>query len=251
MSPEYPLPPVRSVSQHRIGTAEEMQNYYELRPRIPDLTEDDRPRVVSSQLSEPRYNNNNGKSRSNHKRNSSNAAANKTLVQIKDPSEEFAIEAGNHGNGVDENNGDTFVNNSNSEEDEEQSPMLVGEARKKVHISSNTSVAGRRTRVPLSQSDVLIQYHAVHSDKEELPSKPLLNSNFNQEFHPDQNSINPTNKSMKETGAIPKRRKNAPIPSPLTIHPDEIISVPCEDSAVSPSLSASSRKQQRYNNFAH
>ena len=240
-SPDYPLPPVRSVSQHRIGTAEEMQNYYELRPRIPDLTEDEPPqRIVSSQLSQPRHNN--SKPRSIHKRSSSNAANNnnKSIVQIKDPSEHFDILSEPGGNGVHENNGD-YSNDNSDKEDEEGDPLLV-DSRKANH----TSV---RTKIPLSQSDVLIQYHTVHSEQEDHRHRqPILNSKHHQEFHPAQNSLNPV-KTMKETGAIPKRKKNAPIPSPLTIHPDEIISLPMDD--LSPSLSASNPKQQRYNNYAH
>ena len=54
--------------------------------------------------------------------------------------------------------------------------------------------------------------------------------------------------SIKETGAIPKKKKKTvPLPSPLTIHPDEIIALPMDD--LSPHLSASTQKPQH--NSAH
>ena len=64
------------------------------------------------------------------------------------------------------------------------------------------------------------------------------------ELHPDPNSVHWT-VPMRETGAIPKKKKTpVPLPSPLTIHPDEIIALPMDD--FSPHLSASTQKA-RYN----
>ena len=66
------------------------------------------------------------------------------------------------------------------------------------------------------------------------------------ELHPDPTSVHWT-VPMKETGAIPKKKKTpVTLPSPLTIHPDEIIALPMDDFSPHLSLSASTQKP-RYN----
>ena len=81
-------------------------------------------------------------------------------------------------------------------------------------------------------------------DTEQVSSDPAHQT----ELQPDQNSLHsavPHKYSMKETGAIPKiKKKTVPLPSPLTIHPDEIIALPMDD--LSPHLSASTQ-EPRYN----
>ena len=286
-SPDRPLlPPVRSVSQHRLGTAEEMQDYYELRPRIPDLTEDLddlHPEVVtSSRLSEPHNN--------NHKYNSHNKcrtfprpddqpasvepaqsaiSANyykNNLVQNKNSSKVFDKQAVVGGNTAAVNdNGDTFVNINDSEHlpkatSSSTLPRLGEHHSQRTGHSSRVEEANRTTNDTLDRSDtIVIQCHTVHLDNEHhLHSKePILNSNYhhNTDLHPELNSIAkvPNVKAMKDTGAIPKKKKPVPLPSPLTIHPDEIISVPIDDLSLSPNMSASTTKQQRYdyNHYAH
>ena len=68
-------------------------------------------------------------------------------------------------------------------------------------------------------------------------------TNRQPELHPDPSSVHWT-VPLKETGAIPKKKKTPVPPSPLTIHPDEIIALPMDD--FSPHLSASTQKP-RYN----
>ena len=103
----------------------------------------------------------------------------------------------------------------------------------------------RQPHVTLDQSD-------EEEEEEEASATGSLGNNdevatrtTNQtELHPDPNSVHWT-VPMRETGAIPKKKKTpVPLPSPLTIHPDEIIALPMDD--FSPHLSASTQKA-RYN----
>ena len=126
------LPPVRSVSQHRLGSGQEMQDYYELRPRQPDTSLD--------------HNYRHSKSDTEHLSNE---------------------------------NGD------NCERGE------VG-----------------RTRVEDSDTAHQTRLHPGGDTPHSVPRQY----------------------SIKETGAIPKKKKKTvPLPSPLTVHPDEIIALPMED----------------------
>lgn len=153
--------------------------------------------------------------------------------------------------------GDNLVNNIDSEE-----TKLATSHRTIIQSSSNSKVRGGvkpRTRIPESRSDAFIhkpsENHRDNSGEKEKEGEVLLNSNTNtSEIHPIllKNSFNPVPnnaKPFRETGAIPKKKKSAPLPSPLTLHPDEIISLPMDD--LSPSMSASNIQKQRFNNFAH
>ena len=154
----------------------------------------------------------------------------------------------------DDDIGDNLVNNIDSEETKTSHNRTI------IQSSSNSKVRGGvkpRTRVPESQSDAFIhkasENHRDNSGEKEKEGEVLLNSNTS-EIHPIllRNSLNPVPnnaKPFRETGAIPKKKKSAPLPSPLTLHPDEIISLPMDD--LSPSMSASNIQKQHFNNFAH
>ena len=270
---------MRSVSQHRLGTAEELAEYYELRPRIPDLTQDDRhlqlqqqQRLNSNRVRHP------AEAQTSHAplaRPESNtepsykAANNKHLVQ--NPRSKRAHRPNDTEEGeeeevsvvvVDDDDdkliGDNLVNNFDSEETKPATSH-----RTIIQSSSNSKVRGGvkpRTRISESRSDIFLHKPSEnHRDNAGEKAKEggdvLLNSNTNtSEIHPIllRNSFNPVPnnaKPFKETGAIPKKKKSAHLPSPLTLHPDEIISLPMDD--LSPSLSASNIQKQRFNNFAH
>ena len=263
--PTRDLPPVRSVSQHRLGTAEEMQDYYELRPRIPDLSEDFRHETRTTDLTRERTrehtrgHHNNNKSGTHHRlpdtahtATSPSSANYKNLVQNKNSSKLLDKQEGSDK----VVNDDTIVHN-NSEKFNLATSITSPEKNisynsRTLHSSSNTRGGGKSQR---TKSDaVLLEYHCDnkedHLDAAAQDTTVIPNSNYHQtEIHPtNSNSINPV-KSMKETGAIPKKKKTAPLSSPLTIHPDEIISVPL-DTELSPNMRASTHKQ-RYNNYAH
>ena len=263
--PTRDLPPVRSVSQHRLGTAEEMQDYYELRPRIPDLSEDFRHETRTTDLTRERTrehtrgHHNNNKSGTHHRipdtahtATSPSSANYKNLVQNKNSSKLLDKQEGSDK----VVNDDTIVHNDSEKFNLATSitspEKIISYNSRTLHSSSNTRGGGKSQR---TKSDaVLLEYHCDnkedHLDAAAQDTTVIPNSNYHQtEIHPtNSNSINPV-KSMKETGAIPKKKKTAPLSSPLTIHPDEIISVPL-DTELSPNMRASTHKQ-RYNNYAH
>jgi len=251
-------PPPRSASQHRLRSPDrELQDFYELRPHIPDLSPG---RAQSPQLPyrlgrlDPPEHSKNELSARNDRRSNwvEKDTANKHLVHNQVSSKlSNKASVGNTTKQVN-NQGDTVVNYSNTQTVGNKSDDI----NRTVHISSNSwnkKFGENLPRGDPSDSERTSASAILNNQKNEveLCGEPLIGERLrksnsdHKEIHPAHHSFHSV--PMKDTGAIPKKKKTAPLPSPLTVHPDEIISLPLDD--LTPPTSASTQKH--YYNYAH
>ena len=234
---------VRSVSQHALQPPLD----YELRPRVPDLTEDPPspapspgpgPLAPLAPLAKPDPSSHEPTLAANY-RNSSHLPS-PPLQQLQGAGAHTAQPQPRLGNNA---ANDFFGKDSEKCHNSTVSPLSPdpGQKAEKSRTSSNSRVGAERTNIPGKMSDI----HKIRDSGE--AQEHLLDYNHT-EIHPDVNSFYVPVKNMRETGAIPKKSRQPPQPP---VHPDEIISVPLDtDLNLSPTLSASNQKQ-RCNNYAH
>ena len=242
-------PPPRSSSQQGLRSPDrELQDLYELRPhKIPDQSPhhpyrpglDPPPSLNSKNESSARTGEREGSAKPDRKSNS--VTANTTLAhnQVSYKLSEKPMVEGTTNN----NQGDKDVGIKS----DDINPTVHSSSNswnRKLHEPRGDHSAGVRTSggAPLLSN----QKNKVELSGEPSKAERLRKSNSDhKEIHPAHHSFHTV--PLKDTGAIPKKKKTVPLPSPLTVHPDEIISLPLDD--LTPPTSASTQKH--YYNYAH
>jgi len=238
-------PPPRSASQHRLRSPDrELQDLYELRPhKIPDqsphhpykpgLDPPPPPPLNSNNESSARTGEREGSAKPDRKSNcvTANTANNQVSYKL---SEKPRVEASTNNNqgdvGIKSDDINPTVHSSSNSWNRKQR----GDPSEGVRTSGGEPLlSNQKNKVELisGESSTTERLRKSNSDHKEI--------------HPAQHSFHAV--PLKNTGAIPKKKKTAPLPSPLTVHPDEIISLPLDD--LTPPTSASTQKH--YYNYAH